>query len=57
MGYYFVSDGSGMPYRCHVRSPSFVNLGVMEDAAVGGLIADTVALIGSIDIVLGEVDR
>ena len=57
LGYYFVSDGSGMPYRCHVRSPSFVNLGVMEDAAVGGLIADTVALIGSIDIVLGEVDR
>ena len=57
LGYYFVSDGSGMPYRCHVRSPSFVNLAVLEDTAVGTLIADTVALIGSIDIVLGEVDR
>jgi NADH-quinone oxidoreductase subunit D len=57
LGYYFVSDGSGMPYRCHVRSPSFVNLGILEDTAVGTLIADTVALIGSIDIVLGEVDR
>jgi NADH-quinone oxidoreductase subunit D len=57
LGYYFVSDGSGKPYRCHVRSPSFVNLSVIEDVAVGALIADVVAVIGSIDIVLGEVDR
>ncbi len=57
LGYYFVSDGTGKPYRCHVRSPSFVNLSVIEKAAVGGLLADAVATIGSIDIVLGEVDR
>ena len=57
LGYYFVSDGSGMPYRCHVRSPSFVNLSIIEEISVGTLIADVVAIIGSVDIVLGEVDR
>ena len=57
LGYYFISDGTGKPYRCHVRSPSFVNLSVIEDLAVGGLIADTVAILGSLDFVVGEVDR
>ena len=57
LGYYFVSDGSGTPYRCHVRAPSYVNLGVLGYAIQGGLLADAVAIIGSIDIVLGEVDR
>jgi NADH-quinone oxidoreductase subunit D len=57
LGYYFVSDGSGMPYRCHVRSPSFVNLSIIEEISVGTLLADVVAIIGSVDIVLGEVDR
>ena len=46
-----------MPYRCHVRSPSFVNLSIIEEISVGTLIADVVAIIGSVDIVLGEVDR
>ncbi len=57
LGFYFVSDGSGEPYRCHVRSPSFVNLAIIEKISVGALIADVVAIIGSVDIVLGEVDR
>ena len=57
LGFYFVSDGTGMPYRCHVRSPSFVNLSIIEEISVGSLIADVVAIIGSVDIVLGEVDR
>ena len=57
LGFYFVSDGTGNPYRCHVRSPSFVNLSIIEEISVGALIADVVAIIGSVDIVLGEVDR
>ena len=57
LGFYFVSDGTGMPYRCHVRSPSFVNLSIIEEISVGTLLADVVAIIGSVDIVLGEVDR
>ena len=57
LGYYIVSDGSNQPYRCHVRGPSFVNLQALPFLAKGTLIADVVALIGTIDIVLGEVDR
>ena len=57
LGFYFVSDGTGMPYRCHVRSPSFVNLSIIEEISVGTLLADVLAIIGSVDIVLGEVDR
>ena len=57
LGFYFVSDGSGVPYRCHIRSPSFVNLSSLSEMVEGALLADLVACIGSIDIVLGEVDR
>ncbi len=57
IGFYIVSDGTGKPYRCHVRAPSFVNLQSLPVMSVGGLIADLVAIIGSIDPVLGEVDR
>lgn len=57
LGFYFVSDGTGTPYRCHIRSPSFVNLSSLEEMVEGALLADLVACIGSIDIVLGEVDR
>jgi len=57
MGYYVVSDGSPKPYRVHVRAPSFANLQCLQTMCDGGLIADVVAAIGSIDIVLGEVDR
>jgi len=57
LGFYVVSDGSPRPYRVRVRPPSFVNLQALEAMCVGRMIADTVACIGSIDIVLGEVDR
>ena len=57
LGYYIVSDGSTQPYRVRVRPPSFVNLQSLDKMARGALVADLVAIIGTIDIVLGEVDR
>ena len=57
LGFYIVSDGTGTPYRIKARGPGFVNLSVINEIARGGMIADLVAIIGSIDIVLGEVDR
>ncbi len=57
LGYYLVSDGSSMPYRFRIRTPDFVNLAVLPHMAQGALLADVVALIGTIDIVLGSVDR
>jgi NADH-quinone oxidoreductase subunit D len=57
LGYYMVSDGGTKPYRMRVRPPSFVNLQALSPMVVGGLVADVVTCIGSIDIVLGEVDR
>ena len=57
MGYYIVSDGGARPYRVHMRSPSYVNLQALPKMVEGRLLADVVAVIGSIDIVLGEVDR
>ena len=57
MGYYVVSDGTAKPYRVHMRSPSFANLQTLPKMCEGRLIADVVAAIGSIDIVLGDVDR
>ncbi len=57
LGYYIVSNGSGIPYRMHVRGPSFVNLQALPKMVKGRLLADVIAAIGSIDIVLGEVDR
>src|SRR3970040_2352112 len=57
MGYYVVSDGTAHPYRVKVRSPSFANLQALPKIAEGRMIADLVACIGSIDIVLGEIDR
>lgn len=57
LGYYVVSDGSQFPYRIRVRPPSFLNLQSLEKMALGALVADVVAIIGTIDIVLGEVDR
>ncbi len=57
LGYYIVSDGSTKPYRLHIHSPSFVNLGVFPEISKGHNIQDTVLILASIDIVLGEVDR
>ncbi|MEX2299599.1 MAG: NADH-quinone oxidoreductase subunit D [Bryobacterales bacterium] len=57
LGYFIVSDGSTQPYRLRVRPPSFVNLCALDRMCRGALIADVVAIIGTIDIVLGEVDR
>jgi NADH-quinone oxidoreductase subunit D len=57
LGYYLVSEGGLQPYRVRVRPPSFVNLQALDRMVRGGLIADVVAVIGTLDIVLGEVDR
>ena len=57
LGFYVVSDGSNKPHRCSVREPSFVNLQALAALASGYLMADVVAIIGSIDTVLGGVDR
>ena len=57
LGFYIVSDGTAKPYRMHVRGPSFANLQVLPLMIEGSFLADVVAAIGSIDIVLGEVDR
>lgn len=58
LGYFFRADGrNDIPFRCKVRAPSFVNLSVISAIAKGSMIADLVAILGSIDIVLGEVDR
>ncbi len=56
-GFYVVSDGGEQPYRCHFRAPSFVNLAAIGVMSKGGLVADLVAVIGTIDIVLGDCDR
>jgi NADH-quinone oxidoreductase subunit C/D len=57
LGFYVVSTGKPNPWRYHVRAPSFINLTALETMAKGNKIADSVAILGSIDIVLGEVDR
>lgn len=57
LGYYIVSDGTNVPYRLRIKSPDFVNLQVFPYMAEGAMVADAVALIGTIDIVLGSVDR
>jgi NADH-quinone oxidoreductase subunit D len=57
LGFYIVSDGTEKPYRVHVRGPSFVNLQALPVMSEGAMLADLVAVIGSLDIVLGEIDR
>jgi NADH-quinone oxidoreductase subunit D len=57
LGVYIKSDGGPKPFRVHFRGPSFVNLSALPDLAQGAMIADIVAIIGSLDIVLGEIDR
>jgi len=57
LGFYLVSDGSPQPYRYHVRPPSLINLTVLEDMCLNHKVADVIIILGSVDIVLGEVDR
>ncbi len=57
LGFYLISDGSNKPYRMRIRPPSFINLAALPKMIVGEMVADVVAAIGSIDIVLGEIDR
>jgi len=57
LGFYLISDGTPNPYRYRVRPPSFINLTILEDMCLGQLVADVVIILGSVDIVLGEVDR
>jgi len=57
LGYYIISDGSMSPYRVKARSPCFVNLSVLPAISRGSMVSDVVAIVGSIDIVLGEIDR
>jgi NADH-quinone oxidoreductase subunit D len=57
LGFYLISDGSPNPYRYRIRPPSLINLTVLEDMCLGQTVADVVVILGSVDIVLGEVDR
>ena len=57
LGFYLISDGSPKPYRYRVRPPSFINLTILEDMCLGQHVADAVIILGSVDIVMGEVDR
>ena len=57
LGFYLISEGGPNPYRFRVRPPSLINLTLLEDMCLNRTIADAVAILGSIDIVLGEVDR
>ena len=57
LGIYLVSDGGVAPYRLHVRAPCFINLAILQEILVGKKVADVIAVLGSFDIVLGEVDR
>ena len=57
LGFYLVSDGGMNPYRYHVRSSGFVNLGALEAMCLGHLFADAIVIFGSVDVTLGEVDR
>ena len=57
LGFYLISDGGISPYRCKIRSPSFINLTLLREMIVGWKMADLIVILGSVDIVMGEVDR
>jgi NADH-quinone oxidoreductase subunit D len=57
LGFYVVSDGTAQPWRYHVRAPSFINITILEDLCIGHKLADAIVILGSVDIVLGEVDH
>jgi NADH-quinone oxidoreductase subunit D len=56
-GVYLVSDGTNRPYRCKIRAPGFAHLEALDFMSKGHMLADVVAIIGSLDIVFGEIDR
>jgi NADH-quinone oxidoreductase subunit D len=57
LGYYLVSDEGPSPFRFHIRAPSFINLSALREMTVGGTVADAIVVLGSIDVVVGEIDR
>ncbi len=57
LGIYFIADGTNRPYRCHIRSPGFAHLSALDFMSKGHMLADVVAMIASLDIVFGEIDR
>ena len=57
LGFYLISDGKANPYRCRIRAPGFINLTLLEQLCLGHTVADVIVIFGTIDIVLGEVDR
>ena len=56
-GVYLVSDGSNKPYRCRIRAPGFYAMAAMDQLSRGHMLADSVAILGSLDVVFGEIDR
>ena len=57
LGYFIISDGGPAPYRMHIRAPSLINLSLLKQLAIGSSLPDAVVTLGSIDIVVGEIDR
>jgi NADH-quinone oxidoreductase subunit D len=57
LGFYLMSDGTNKPFRFRIRPPSFLNLAAVPKMIEGQMVADVIAAIGSVDIVLGEIDR
>jgi NADH-quinone oxidoreductase subunit D len=57
LGYYLVSDEGPSPFRFHIRPPSFINLSALREMTVGGTVADAIVVLGSVDVVVGEIDR
>ena len=57
LGYYIVSDGSDKPYRLRIRPPSFINIAIMPELLKNHYVADVIAIVGSLDPLMGEVDR
>lgn len=57
LGFYIISDGKDIPYRLKMRSPAFCNLSVLHEISAGWMMSDVIAILGSLDIVLGEIDR
>ncbi len=57
LGFYINSKGGGVPYRMKIRAPSFVNLSILPELLIGHMVSDVVAVLGSLDFVMGECDR